>query len=63
MSELPMGWVNVEGSNLFSLVRGVSYEKKDVCTQSAEGLVPILRANNIQNGEIIATDLVYVPSH
>jgi len=62
MSELPKTWVDVKGSNLFSLVRGVSYEKQDVCTQPAEGLVPILRANNIQNGEIIANDLVFVPS-
>ena len=62
MSELPETWVDVKGSNLFSLVRGVSYEKKDVCTQPAEGLVPVLRANNIQSGEIVANDLVYVPS-
>jgi type I restriction enzyme S subunit len=43
-------------------IRGVSYEKGEASLSPSDGLVPILRANNISDGEINLEDLVYVPS-
>ena len=59
--ELPMGWEWVKGRGLFTVVRGVSYQKADAKDAPAEGLMPILRANNIR-GSINFDDLVYVPA-
>lgn len=61
MSELPEGWEIATGDDLFASVRGVTYNKADASSTPAVGLVPILRANNIADGQIIADDLVYVP--
>lgn len=44
-------------------VRGVSYDKAESSKSAANGLIPILRANNIADGEINLDDLVYVPSY
>ncbi len=62
MSELPEGWSLKQGDAVFSIIRGVSYDKNFARSEPEEGLVPILRANNIQNGRITTDDLVYVPS-
>jgi type I restriction enzyme S subunit len=43
------------------LVRGVSYKSTESRSSPAPGLVPIIRANNIQDGELVFQDLVYVP--
>ena len=59
--ELPMGWEWVKGRDLFTVVRGVTYQKADAKDAPAEGLLPILRANNIR-GSINFDDLVYVPA-
>ncbi|KQU73110.1 hypothetical protein ASC75_05480 [Aminobacter sp. DSM 101952] len=61
MSELPEGWEIATGDDLFASVRGVTYNKADASSTPAVGLIPILRANNIADGQIIADDLVYVP--
>ena len=45
------------------LVRGVSYRGEEARREAAAGLVPVLRANNIQNGHLVFDDLVYVPAH
>ena len=58
---LPMGWEWVKGRDLFTVVRGVTYQKADAKDAPAEGLLPILRANNIR-GSINFDDLVYVPA-
>jgi type I restriction enzyme S subunit len=58
---LPKGWEWVKGRDLFTVVRGVTYQKADAKDAPAEGLLPILRANNIR-GSINFDDLVYVPA-
>jgi type I restriction enzyme S subunit len=62
MSGLPGGWSEGTGADAFTLVRGVSYDKNEVCAEPGPDLIPVLRATNIQNGQIIPSDLVYVPS-
>ena len=54
------GWEWAELGNLVSLVRGVSYSKADVSATPKEGYVPILRGNNIQDGRLDFSDLVWV---
>jgi type I restriction enzyme S subunit len=61
VNELPEGWKHERGENIYKLVRGVTYDKVHARSEPGEGLVPILRANNIQNGTIQIEDLVYVP--
>ncbi|EBW2249973.1 hypothetical protein C9R18_25320, partial [Salmonella enterica subsp. enterica serovar Enteritidis] len=61
MSELPTNWQMADGDDLFASVRGVTYSKADAVSTPSDGLVPILRANNIADGRIVVDDLVYVP--
>lgn len=61
MSGLPGGWLEVEGLDLFELVRGVSYDKSAITTVVADGFVPILRANNISTGMLNRDELVFAP--
>ncbi|MBF0876828.1 hypothetical protein HKD21_08190 [Gluconobacter cerevisiae] len=62
MSDLPRGWIKASGDDLFSSVRGVTYSKSDSSPTPGDGLVPILRANNIVGGGITTDDLVFVPA-
>jgi type I restriction enzyme, S subunit len=62
MSEVPTNWAIAAGNDLFSLVRGVSYDKAHASDLPGDDLVPILRANNISDAQIITDDLVYVPT-
>jgi type I restriction enzyme S subunit len=48
-------------SALAEQVRGVSYAKQDASGTPGDGLVPILRAGNINDDGIVLDDLVYVP--
>ncbi|SNB62007.1 type I restriction enzyme, S subunit [Arboricoccus pini] len=61
MSELPRGWRWASICDLCDLVRGVTYAGNEAHTQPADGLIPLLRATNIQSGRIVTHDLVYVP--
>lgn len=61
LPELPEGWEWVSVKDLTSIIRGVSYPKEQSNKQYGVGLVPILRAGNIQEN-LIFEDLVYVPS-
>jgi type I restriction enzyme S subunit len=58
---LPVGWEWAKGRELFSVVRGVTYQKADARDTAADKYLPILRANNIRS-TINLDDLVYVPS-
>ncbi|HEY9801524.1 MAG TPA: restriction endonuclease subunit S [Leptolyngbyaceae cyanobacterium] len=60
---LPFGWELVQGNKLFFIIRGVSYKKQDATYESASSNIAILRAGNLQNGQIIFDDLVFVPQH
>jgi len=53
-------WENTIIDDLGDLLRGVSYKKHEAEKIPAEGLKPILRANNI-NGELNHDNLVFVP--
>ena len=60
---LPDSWVVKRLIDVGRLLRGVSYRKEDSSESPKRGLVPILRATNIQNEKLILDDeLVYVPS-
>ena len=57
---LPRGWKWCRGVDLFTVVRGVTYQKADASDSPRDNYLPILRANNIQT-TINFDDLVYVP--
>jgi type I restriction enzyme S subunit len=46
--------------DLMEQVRGLSYSKKDVLNKPFEGYKPVLRAGNIQQGQIVEDNYVYV---
>ncbi|MBR3798933.1 MAG: restriction endonuclease subunit S [Bacteroidales bacterium] len=48
-------------TEIATLIRGVSYDKKVASVLAKDGYIPVLRANNIQKSLVLA-DLVYVPS-
>ena len=60
---LPEGWVKTTLADITTMVRGVSYKKDQSSTKYIEGYLPVLRANNIQDNQIIFDDLVYVQEH
>lgn len=62
LSELPDGWTWCKGKDLFTFIRGVSYKKEDAQSKADSNCVAILRAGNLQNGRVLAEDLIYVPS-
>ncbi|WP_026677382.1 restriction endonuclease subunit S [Fictibacillus gelatini] len=41
-------------------IRGVSYKKNQVSEVPKKGYIPLIRATNIQNGELVYEDLIYV---
>src|SRR5262249_25859042 len=58
---LPAGWAQATLGDLLTVLRGVSYDKADARGAPAEGLVPLVRATNIQQ-TLSLDELVYVPS-
>jgi type I restriction enzyme, S subunit len=58
---LPEGWEVVPLLNLCEIIRGVSYKKGEAKSENANGLIPLLRANNIDDG-LKFLDLQYVPA-
>ncbi|HEX7991829.1 MAG TPA: restriction endonuclease subunit S [Stenotrophomonas sp.] len=61
MSELPSGWSSSPLSEVCRIVRGVTYNKSQASDLPNDGMVPVLRANNIQPPTISYDDLVFVP--
>lgn len=59
-SELPEGWAVAVLSSLCDRQRGVSYGRDDARSEPAKGLIPILRANNIEGDKLNFNDLVFV---
>ena len=55
--EIPEGWGVADLSNYVNVVRGVSYDTKDVSLTPVEGYVPLLKSNNLQNGNILFDDV------
>ena len=58
--EIPERWEVCELRNLISIIRGVSYDKSDVLDVAKEGYIPLLKANNIQSGNIVFDSIIYV---
>lgn len=63
MSDLPGNWTHTHVSQLCTTVRGVTYNKMQSSNEQISGYLPVLRANNIQSGELVFSDLVYVPEN
>lgn len=61
MSELPPGWCAVTPLDVAEPVRGVTYKKESVLGGKRKGYTAVLRANNIQDDELVLSDLVFVP--
>ncbi|HEY9103073.1 restriction endonuclease subunit S [Chitinimonas sp.] len=62
MNQQPLGWGNPTLLDCSQFVRGVTYTKSDATDRSASGLIPIVRANNIQARGFELQNLVYVPA-
>lgn len=62
MKDLPIGWEWTTVEEITDLIRGVSYKKDEARELPSLGLLPILRATNIQDESLILdSQLVYVP--
>jgi type I restriction enzyme S subunit len=55
------GWAYGRLGDAVEVIRGVTYRKEDSRKAAGEGLIPVLRANNIQDA-LVFDDLVYVPT-
>lgn len=59
--EIPEGWVLSKVEKTGILLRGVNYKKEEAFKEPKEGYLPILRGNNISDGNLNFEDLVFVP--
>ena len=46
--------------DLIEQIRGVSYKPEDLCDSLNEDGIPLLRANNIQDGKLNFEDIIYI---
>ncbi len=58
--DLPKGWIWTEVGKISKLIRGVTYKRDQARDSFGPGLLPILRAGNIQERLILDEDLVFV---
>lgn len=56
-----MTWPIVKVGDLVDQVRGVTYSSGDAIDASKDGYVELLRANNIDDGQLNFSNLIYVP--
>lgn len=56
-----MTWPTVKVGDLVDQVRGVTYSSGDAIDESKDGYIELLRANNIDNGQLNFSNLIYVP--
>jgi type I restriction enzyme S subunit len=56
-----MTWPIVKVGELVDQVRGVTYSSGDAIDASKDGYVELLRANNIDDGQLNFSNLIYVP--
>ncbi|STD28230.1 Type I restriction enzyme EcoKI specificity protein [Edwardsiella tarda] len=61
--KLPEGWAIAPVSTVTTLIRGVTYKKEQAINYLQDDYLPLIRANNIQNGKFDTTDLVFVPKN
>lgn len=63
MTGLPRGWEWTSVRQIAELQRGVTFKKGEALTTKAPGMVPIIRAGNVQDGRVaLDKDLVWVPT-
>lgn len=62
-NSVPKGWAEITPLEIAEKIRGVSYDKAEISLIPMDGLLPVLRANNIDEGNLVYKDLVYVPEH
>ena len=61
VTNLPVHWKVARLGDLGDLVRGVSYKKQEVTDTAGFGYLPVLRATNVQDRELmLGEELVYV---
>lgn len=61
MGNLPENWIETSLDELCENIRGVSYKKGEAIIYPESGYLPILRANNIDEDNLVFNDLQYVP--
>ena len=61
--KLPEGWASASVSTVTTLIRGVTYKREQAINYLKDDYLPLIRANNIQNGKFDTTDLVFVPEN
>ena len=61
MTELPSGWQLSKIGEVAEIVRGVTYSKADLLSETDKDAVPLLRATNLEVDSIDFDDMVYVP--
>lgn len=62
MSEVPPGWAETTLGELVETVRGLTYKKEQASMTAAGGLVPLIRATNVQDGRLLLDEqLLFLP--
>lgn len=61
MIYLESTWTSKPLSEVAEIVTGVTYKKSQSSEKFVEGFTPLLKANNIENNQILFDDFVYVP--
>lgn len=59
---LPPGWAWTTLEKITEVVRGATYKKSNSSDVATAGMVPLVRATNIQETLNVASGLIYVPS-
>jgi type I restriction enzyme S subunit len=63
MNAMPSGWANAMLGELAHAVRGLTYKKNQARSSADGGHVPLLRATNVQDGELLLDrQLLYLPA-
>lgn len=63
MSQLPSNWAVSTIGEIAEIIRGVTFKKGDAVNTPGSGLVPILRATNIDGSLLLDEELTYVDHH
>lgn len=59
--EIPEGWEVNKLEEYISIIRGVNYKRDDVLSNKETNYIPLIKSNNIQNGQILFDDIIFVP--
>jgi type I restriction enzyme S subunit len=61
VSTLPSGWAEARLGDVVEFVRGVTYKKQQASDRPGPGLVPLVRATNVQSELVLDGEFVFVP--